>query len=78
METKKLCVQTHSMDESHTAENICKTLQTAVEEWKLPTKCGQPPVISDNAANTMKAAVLFESTLYVPYTQFSSTKSIES
>ena len=34
----KLCVETHSMDESHTAENICETLYTTVEEWKLPTK----------------------------------------
>ena len=63
---KNFVLQTRSMGESHTAENICATLQASVEEWKLPTKCGQPPVVSDNAANMVKAKDLFQSTLFVP------------
>ena len=50
-------LQTRSMGESHTAENICKILQAAVVEWRLPTKCGQPPVVSDNAANMVKQQI---------------------
>ena len=60
-------LQTHSMGESHTAENICETLQAAVEEWELPTKCRHPPVVLDNAANMLKATDLFVHTVCVMF-----------
>ncbi|XP_061196510.1 E3 SUMO-protein ligase ZBED1-like [Saccostrea echinata] len=46
------------MPESHTGENVAEVLRNAVKEWNLPTSYGFPPVVSDNAANMMKAGEL--------------------
>ncbi|XP_062576514.1 E3 SUMO-protein ligase ZBED1-like [Saccostrea cucullata] len=46
------------MPESRTGENIAEVLRNAVKAWKLPISDGFPPVVSDNAANMMKAGEL--------------------
>ncbi|XP_061162789.1 E3 SUMO-protein ligase ZBED1-like [Saccostrea echinata] len=51
-------LQTRMMPESHTGENVAEVLRNAVREWNLPIFYGFPPVVSDNAANMMKAGEL--------------------
>ena len=41
-------------------ENVAEVLRNAVKEWGLPTAHSLPPVVSDNAANMIKAGQLLE------------------
>lgn len=49
-----------------TAENIAQTLRTTVVEWGLPLGISDelPPIVSDNAANMVKAASMLNTSLY--------------
>ncbi|XP_045201083.1 E3 SUMO-protein ligase ZBED1-like [Mercenaria mercenaria] len=60
-------LQTRPLPESHTAENIAEVIEYAVKEWKLPTGLGGtvPPVISDNAANMIKAGKVLGCTIHI-------------
>lgn len=40
-------------------------LNKAVQEWNIPTALGVPPLVSDNAANMIKAGHLFGCALHI-------------
>ncbi|XP_048730602.2 E3 SUMO-protein ligase ZBED1-like [Ostrea edulis] len=54
-EMQNYVLQTRPMPESHTAENVASVIREACKEWKLPSPLGPPPLVSDNAANMLKA-----------------------
>ena len=47
-----------------TAENIATTLEESIKEWSIPTKIDLP-IVSDNAANMVKAVGLMKATIHV-------------
>ena len=51
---KSYVLQTREVSERHTAENLATELQKCADEWGLE----RPPVVSDNAANILKAVRL--------------------
>ncbi|XP_069107328.1 E3 SUMO-protein ligase ZBED1-like [Argopecten irradians] len=53
-------LQTRTMPENPTAENIADVIKDALKEWKLPTVLGTPPLVSDNASNMVKAGKILE------------------
>ncbi|XP_067678487.1 E3 SUMO-protein ligase ZBED1-like [Haliotis asinina] len=65
-EIVNLVLQTRVLNESHTAQNIADELQSAVQNWRVNTTVGFPPVTTDNAANITKAVNLCKSNLHVP------------
>ena len=62
---KNYVLQTRAVPESHTGEHVSQLLDEAVKEWRLPVIHGNPPLVTDNASNMVKAAELFGS-LRVP------------
>lgn len=57
-------LQTRSMPENHTAENVASVLKAAITECILPCP-PVPPIVSDNAKNMVKAAELLETCFYL-------------
>ena len=53
-ELKTYVLQTRELDERHTAEDLASELQKCATEWGLD----RPTVVSDNAANVLKAVRL--------------------
>ena len=52
-ELKNFVLQTRAMPDSHTGVNIAGVIREAIVEWGLP---GNPPLVTDNAANMNVAA----------------------
>ena len=50
-ELKSLCLEVKELQESHTAENLAKSLREAQQKWQFP----DPVAVTDNAANEVKA-----------------------
>ncbi|KAL5016122.1 hypothetical protein ScPMuIL_005711 [Solemya velum] len=61
-------LQTRAVPESHTGEHVAAVLQAAVDEWNIPTQQTapfNPPLVSDNASNMVKAAQSFNSKFHL-------------
>ncbi|KAJ8303649.1 hypothetical protein KUTeg_018759 [Tegillarca granosa] len=63
LELVNYVLQTRSMPESHTGENIADCLQQALKEWNIPDS--PLYLVSDNAANMKKAGQLLECDLHL-------------
>ena len=55
---KNFVLQTRPLNENHTSEHVAEVIEEAITEWGLDQ---HPPMVTDNAANMVRAAEILKS-----------------